>query len=78
MNSNSCEKENECNSILESNQSEKKPPNYVPNVRNVLQPTWLRCIVCFNHGDDKFLLDYGRYFLLPISIVLWIVLAAAS
>lgn len=42
---------------------------------DVLQPSWVRCPICSCDEMDKFLLDYGRYFLFPFSVLLWIVLA---
>ena len=43
-----------------------------------LQPTWVRCT--FRPGDevDRFLLDYGRNFLLPVGILLWCLFLIAS
>lgn len=41
---------------------------------NVLQPTWVRCAFRPCDEVDRFLLDYGRYLLLPVGIFLWIIL----
>ena len=41
---------------------------------NFLQPLWVRCAFRPNNEVDRFLLDYGRYLLLPLGIVLWALL----
>lgn len=41
---------------------------------NVLQSVWIRRLIQKSDGLDRFLLDYGRYFLLPFGSVLHIVL----
>ena len=55
----------------EKYQKIRKPRNSMPNGGNVLQPTWVRC--SFRPCDEahRFLLSYGLYFLLPISVILW-------
>jgi hypothetical protein len=45
----------------------------LPYVGNVLQPVWVRCPICDDHAVDRFLLDYGRYFLFPVGCFLWVV-----
>lgn len=42
-----------------------------PDPCDILQPSWFRCIICPSHAVDRLILDYGRYFLLPISILFW-------
>lgn len=41
---------------------------------DVLQPSWVRCPICVDDEGDRVILDYGRYFLCPVSIILWAVL----
>jgi hypothetical protein len=45
---------------------------------DVLQPAWVRCAFRPCDEVDRFLLDYGRYFLLPIGVVLWCLLLVAQ
>lgn len=39
----------------------------------VFQPVWLRRGIRCGNEIDRFLLDYGCHFLLPVGITLWIV-----
>lgn len=45
--------------------------NHKPNVRNVFPTTWVRRAFSKHNEADKLILDYGFYFLLPISTVLY-------
>jgi hypothetical protein len=45
---------------------------------DLLQPSWVRCPICTSDEMDRFLLDYGRYFLCPFSIILWVLLLVIS
>lgn len=56
---------------------EGEPGDHFTNGRNVLQPAGIRC--AFRPCDelDRFLLDYGRYFLLPVGVFLWVILLMA-
>ena len=47
-----------------------------PNVSHIFFTNGLRCIVCNDNALDRFLLVNGWYFLLPISIVFWIIFLA--
>lgn len=38
---------------------------------DILQPAWVRCAFRPCDKVDRFLLDYGLNFLLPIGIILW-------
>ena len=60
--------------IIENTEmDEDQPPPYNLNGGNVLQPAWLRCTFCPGHEVDRFLLDYGFNFLLPVGVILWTV-----
>ena len=50
---------------------EKDHGDLDPDPGDFLQPSWFRCPICSNYEMDRFLLDYGRYFLLPIGILFW-------
>lgn len=52
-------------------QKEEDPCDMDPDPCDILQPSWFRCIICPSHAVDRLILDYGRYFLLPISILFW-------
>jgi hypothetical protein len=52
-------------------QKEEDPCDMDPDPGDILQPSWFRCIICTNHEVDRLILDYGRYFLLPISVLFW-------
>ncbi len=56
----------------------KKYKNFNNSVddSDVLQPAWVRCAFRPCNEVDRFLLDYGRYFLFPIGILLWCVFLA--
>ena len=64
---------NPCNESSE----EGEPGDHFTNGRNILQPAWLRCTFRPCDELDGFLLDYGRYFLLPVGGFLWAVLLMA-
>jgi hypothetical protein len=51
----------------------KQPSNILSNGSNVLQPSWVRHIIQTSNGMDKFLLDYGRYFLPSCGVISWII-----
>ena len=38
---------------------------------DILQPAWVRCAFRPCDKVDRFLLDYGLNFLLPLGIILW-------
>jgi len=46
--------------------------------RDVLQPAWVRCAFRPCDEVDRFLSNYGRYFLLPIGTFLWVILLATK
>jgi len=52
-------------------QAEEDHGDMDPDPSNFLQPSWIRCPICSSNEMDRFLLDYGRYFLLPIGILFW-------
>jgi hypothetical protein len=54
--------------------SKEEPGEHLPHDRNVFQPLWVRCAFRVDDGVDRFLLDYGLNFLLPIGIILWTLL----
>jgi hypothetical protein len=56
----------------------KKAQNNSVNGGDVFQPLWLRCAVRGNNETDRVLLAYGRNFLFPFGIVLWIILLATQ
>jgi len=45
----------------------------LPSHSNILQSFRVRCFVCSCDEMDRVLLDYGRNFLLPVGIFLWVV-----
>jgi len=53
------------------NQEKQDIGDLDPDPGNLLQPSWFRCPICNNYAMDRFLLDYGRYFLLPVGILFW-------
>jgi hypothetical protein len=56
----------------------EEPSDHSTNGCHILQPAWLRCAFRPCDEVDGFLLDYRRYFLLPISIVLWTIFFIAQ
>ena len=56
---------------------QKKHTNDNIDHGDVLQPTWVRHIIQTSNGMDKFLLDYGRYFLPSCGIISWIIFLIA-
>lgn len=44
------------------------------NSGDLLQPAWLRRLVCFGYEVDRIVLDNRRYLLFHIGIIFWIVL----
>ena len=62
----------------ETNHKKYETINNNVDDRHFLQPAWIRCAFRPCDEVDGFLLAYGRYFLLPISIFLWGVLLAAQ
>lgn len=48
--------------------------NIAAGSRDVFQSVWLRSIVQNNTRLDRFILDYGCYFLWPFGIVLYCLL----
>jgi|LakMenEpi03Aug12_release.lakeMendotaPanAssembly.Ray.scaffolds.fasta_scaffold4349887_1 hypothetical protein len=60
---------------------ETEPPqehnNNVANSGNIFQSFRVRRSISSCDEVDRVLLDYGRNFLLPVGIVLWIILLAA-
>ena len=51
--------------------SEKPDRGMDPDPSYILQPSWIRCPLCAGNEMDRLILDYGRYFLLPIGILFW-------
>jgi len=58
------------NQNLESNFFKKAFHNLF-NACYVFQPFWVRCAFQDDDGLNRFLLDYGRYFLLYSGSFLW-------
>jgi len=54
--------------------NEGDPTHPEPDASDVLQPAWVRRIIQTNNGLDRFILDYGCYFLWRISFILYLVL----
>lgn len=57
----------------ETEGEKSKDGDPLPYVGNVFSTIWLRCTIQTNNGLDKFLLDYGYNFLLPVGSFIWIV-----
>lgn len=55
---------------------QKEDPDSCPDPGNVFQSTGIRRFICSCDEVDRVLLGYGRDFLLPVSIFLWIVFLA--
>jgi hypothetical protein len=55
---------------------EKSLENFFVNTGDFLQSSWIRHPFRSCDELDRFLLDYGRYFLLPFGSILWILLVA--
>jgi hypothetical protein len=55
----------------------KQLSDILPDGGNVLQPTWVRHIIQTSNGMDKFLLDYGCYFLPSCGIISWAIFLIA-
>lgn len=53
--------------------SQEKSSDHSTYDRNILQPAWVRCAFRPCDEVDRFLLVYRRYFLLPISVFLWLI-----
>ena len=45
---------------------------------NFFSSRGLRCIVCDDNALDRFLLVNGCYFLLPITVIFWIIFLATT
>jgi hypothetical protein len=64
--------------VLPSEKSEEgEPSNYLPNARNVFQPIRVRRPFCANYEMDGFFLAYGRYILLPVGMLFWLIFLLA-
>jgi len=50
---------------------EDRQTNTLLNLCNFFQPFWIRCSIQNGYGPDRLILDYGRYFLLPVGTILW-------
>jgi hypothetical protein len=55
----------------------KQPSDILPNDSNVFQPIWVRHIIQTSNDMDKFLLDYGCYFLPSCGIISWAIFLIA-
>jgi hypothetical protein len=55
----------------ESSIKEDRQSKYLLDLCNIFQPLWIRCSIQNGYGLDRFVLDYGRYFLLPVGTFLW-------
>ena len=58
-------------SKAKTNKTNKRKPS--ADGGYVFQPVWLRCGIRYGNEIDRFILDYGCHFLLPVGITLWIV-----
>jgi len=58
--------------------NQEEPGDHSTYDCNILQPAWIRCTFRSCDEVDRFLLDYRRYFLLPVSIILWTILFIAQ
>ena len=58
----------------DSSIKEGRQSNTLLNLCNFFQPLWIRRSIQIGYGPDRFILDYGRYFLLPIGSFLWLIL----
>lgn len=58
--------------------SKKESKDSSSSASDFLQPSWVRCPVCSSDEVDGVLLDYGRYFLLPVAAFLWILFFIVS
>jgi len=58
----------------DSSVKEHRQSKYLLNLCNVFQPFWIRCSIQNGYGLDRFVLDYGRYFLLPVGFLFWFIL----
>lgn len=56
----------------------KKRNNTVSNDINVFQSNGIRHFIQASNGVDRFLLDYGCNFLLPFTIVSWVIFFITS
>ena len=54
-------------------EKQKKNSDSVPNVRDVLQSIWIRCVILYGFKNNKFIRNYNLYFLPIISIIIWCV-----
>lgn len=74
---NSSEKQTTTNEAFCAQTSDEgEPRNRKLNACNFFQPFWIRRAFCADNELDGFLLDYGRYLLLPIGCVLWAIFLA--
>lgn len=51
----------------------RKQDDALSNDSNVPQPPGVRCAFCYDSICNWLLLDYGYYFIWPVSIFLWII-----
>jgi hypothetical protein len=49
-----------------------------PDSSNILQPSWVRRIVCSSDEVDRIFLENRYYFLLHIGILFWIIFLFTS
>jgi hypothetical protein len=58
----------------ESSNKEDRSSKYLLDICNIFQPFWIRRSIQIGYGLDRFILDYGRYFLLPVGFLFWFIL----
>ena len=46
----------------------------LPDPSNLLQPTWIRRLICIGDEADRILSNNRYYFLLHVGILFWVVL----
>jgi hypothetical protein len=68
---NSCDIKNQDEG--DSCSKEDKQVDSILNICNIFQPFWIRCSIQTGNGIDRFVLDYGRYFLLPVGMLFWFI-----
>jgi hypothetical protein len=57
-------------------EKEESFENFYVSASDVLQSAWIRRTFRGSDELDRFLLGYGRYFLLPFGSILWCLLVA--
>ena len=73
MDGDSYKKQSEGEEPIQPRKAKAKSTDRVSCLSNLLQPSWVRHIIQTSNGMDKFLLDYGRYFLPSCGVISWII-----